>query len=115
MALKIKTNSGLVEVNDRVISIIVSTAVAKSFGVLGMASKSLKDGFNKVLRKNYSKGIFVTQKVNQLSIDVHIIAKYGVKLSEVSKSVQKQVEYNLNKNLGVQIKQINVIIDGVKA
>ncbi|KGO23718.1 Asp23/Gls24 family envelope stress response protein [Oenococcus alcoholitolerans] len=116
MSLKMKTNIGQVNIDDDVISTIVGTAASESFGVVGMASKSLKDGFSQVLqRPNYGRGILLTQADDQLIVDVHIIVEYGVKLSEVSKAVQKQVRYALEKNLGVSINQINVIIEGVRA
>ncbi|MDN6900345.1 Asp23/Gls24 family envelope stress response protein [Oenococcus sicerae] len=116
MSLKMKTKIGQVNIGDDVISTIVGTAASESFGVVGMASKSFKDGVNQVLqRPNYSRGILISEESDQLTIDVHIIVEYGAKLSEVSKAVQKQVRYSLEKNLGVLINQVNVTIEGIRA
>ncbi|MDR2661064.1 MAG: Asp23/Gls24 family envelope stress response protein [Lactobacillaceae bacterium] len=116
MTLKMKTKNGTLSIDDDVIAIVVGSAASESFGVVGMASKTISDAANQVLnRPNFAKGITLKEDGDLLIVDVHIIVSYGTKLTEVSKSVKKQVIYALEKQLGIVIKKVNVIIEGVLA
>jgi uncharacterized alkaline shock family protein YloU len=81
-----------------------------------MASKNqIRDNVNDILRReNYARGVVVRQEENGVAIDVYIIASYGTKISEVSRSVQAKVKYNLETMLGVTANSVNVIVQGVR-
>jgi uncharacterized alkaline shock family protein YloU len=80
------------------------------------ATKAVRDRTSSALRiENYSRGIKVSTKNGELIVDVHLIAKFGVKLSEVTRAVQKRANYDLDHMLGIKSAKINVIVDGVKA
>ncbi|HEY4400182.1 MAG TPA: Asp23/Gls24 family envelope stress response protein [Lactobacillaceae bacterium] len=114
MPIKIKSKSGEISIENDVIATVVGGSAIENPGVVGMASKSLRDGFNQILnRENYAKGIVVQQDDNGISVDVYIIAQYGTKLSEISKSVQNKVKYNLDNLLGIHVAAVNVIVQGV--
>ena len=116
MAVKIKTQSGTIDISNDVISTVVGGAATDNYGVVGMASRNpLKDGFNKILqRDNYSKGVVVRQQDNGIAVEVIIIVGYGIKISEVSKSVQEKVKYNLETLLGITANAVNVNVQGVR-
>lgn len=116
MAVKIKTKAGIVDINNDVISTVVGGAATDNYGVVGMASRNpVKDGVNRILqRDNYSKGVVVRQRNNEIQVDVYIIVGYGTKISEVSKSVQSKVKYNLESMLGINADAVNVYVQGVR-
>ncbi|QBO37027.1 Asp23/Gls24 family envelope stress response protein [Periweissella cryptocerci] len=116
MAVKIKSQHGTIDINNDVIATVVGGSATEQYGVVGMASKSaLRDGFNQILnRENYTKGVVVRQEANGISVDVYIVVGYGTKISEVSKSVQSKVKYNLDAMLGVDANEVNVIVQGVR-
>ncbi|WP_251546290.1 Asp23/Gls24 family envelope stress response protein [Limosilactobacillus caecicola] len=116
MAVKIKTQSGTIDISNDVISTVVGGAATDNYGVVGMASRNpLKDGFNKILqRDNYSQGVVVRQQDNGIAVEVNIIVEYGIKISEVSKSVQEKVKYNLETLLGITANDVNVNVQGVR-
>mgnify|MGYP000565436880 FL=1 len=114
MAVKIKTKSGTID-ND-VISSVVGGAATDNYGVVGMASRNpLRDGVNQILRReNFARGVVVRQQDNGVAVDVNIIVGYGTKISEVSKSVQAKVKYNLETMLGITANSVNVCVQGVR-
>ncbi|KRN59098.1 Asp23/Gls24 family envelope stress response protein [Limosilactobacillus secaliphilus] len=116
MAVKIKTNSGTIDIANDVISTVVGGAATDNYGVVGMASrKPVRDGVNRILqRDNYSKGVVVRQEKNGIAVEVNIIVGYGTKISEVSKSVQSKVKYNLESMLGITANSVNVYVQGVR-
>ncbi|PWG00910.1 Asp23/Gls24 family envelope stress response protein [Levilactobacillus bambusae] len=116
MAVKIKTQHGMIDITNDVIATVVGGAATDNYGVVGMASKNqLRDNFNEILgRDNYSRGVVVRQENNDISVDVYIIVSYGTKISEVSRNVQSKVKYNLQNMLGVTANSVNVIVQGVR-
>lgn len=116
MAVKIKTKAGIVDINNDVIATVVGGAATDNYGVVGMASRNpVKDGVNRILqRDNYRKGVVVRQRNNEIQVDVYIIVGYGTKISEVSKSVQSKVKYNLESMLGINADSVNVYVQGVR-
>lgn len=115
MSIQLNTNDGQVTIINEVIATIVGGTAVSCYGIVGMASKSqIKDGIAEMLRKeNFSRGVVVQQKDNQLHIDMYIIVRYGTKISEVANNLQSQVKYTLNQSLGLSIASINIYIQGV--
>ncbi|MDT2757137.1 Asp23/Gls24 family envelope stress response protein [Enterococcus asini] len=116
MAVKIKTQSGTIEITNEVIATVVGGAATDVFGIVGMASKKqIKDNINEILkRENYSKGVVVRQEENGIAVDVYTIVSYGTKISEVSRNVQEKVKYNLETMLGITANSVNVFVQGVR-
>lgn len=116
MAVKIKTKYGVIDVSNKVIATVVGASATANYGIVGMASKNaLRDGMNEILnRESYQRGVVVKSKDNKIVIDVYIIVGYGLKISEVSRNVQNSVKYNLEHQLGILTKAVNVVVQGVK-
>ena len=115
MAVKINTQTGMIEISNDVIATVVGGAVTDVFGIVGMASKNqIKDNITEILRKeNYSR-VVVRQEENGIAVDVYTIVSYGTKISEVSRNVQEKVKYNLETMLGVTANSVNVYVQGVR-
>lgn len=116
MAVKIKTKYGLIDISNGVIATVVGSAATSNYGVVGMASRNtLRDGMYEILnRANYKRGVVVKTVDNQFTVDVYIIVGYGLKISEVSRNVQDSVKYNLEQQLGIKAKTVNVVVQGIK-
>ncbi|MBF0713991.1 Asp23/Gls24 family envelope stress response protein [Gemella sp. GH3] len=116
MALEIKNNYGTILITDDVIASVAGGAAVSCYGIVGMASKNqVKDGITDILKKeNYSKGIIVNRKDNNVIIDLHIIVMYGTKISAIASNVQSTVKYQIEKTLGMEVDGINIHIQGIK-
>ncbi|MBM6613667.1 Asp23/Gls24 family envelope stress response protein [Desemzia sp. RIT 804] len=116
MAVKIKTQYGLVDISNEVIATVVGGAATEIFGIVGMASKNqIRDNLNEILKKeNYSKGVIVRQEDNGVAVDVYIIVSYGTRISEVCRNVQEKVKYNLESMLGISANAVNIFVQGVR-
>ena len=49
MAIKYKNNYGKISISEKVIADIAASSVMESYGVVGLASRSTKDGLYKLL------------------------------------------------------------------
>ncbi|WP_313468454.1 Asp23/Gls24 family envelope stress response protein [Carnobacterium sp.] len=116
MAVKIKTQFGVIDISNEVIATVVGGAATEIFGIVGMASKNqIRDNLNDILKKeNYSRGVVVRQEDNSVMVDVYIVVSYGTKISEVSRNVQERVKYDLETMLGISADAVNVYVQGVR-
>ena len=115
MAIKINSDLGDVVVSNEVIASIAGAVAAKCYGVVGMASKSKKDGIVRLLKKeNMSKGIRVTTEENGIVIDMNIIVEYGVNIHAICDSIIHNVSYQLEHHAGLKVCRVNVQVESVR-
>lgn len=110
-----KTELGNIELSNDVITTICGGAATECYGVVGMASQKMSDGFYDLLgRDNYSKGIVVEAGDTGAIINLYIIIGYGIKISEIVYEVQKKVKYVLENTLDIDVEEVNVYVQSIK-
>lgn len=107
---------GEIIIENEVIAQYAGHAALECFGIVGMATISVKDGIAKLLKgDSISKGInVVIDEDNQLSIDFHIIVAYGVSISTVCDNLIQSVRYSVEEMTGMPVKAINIFVEGVR-
>ena len=110
-----ETENGSVNVSTGVYTEIVGTAATNCFGVKGMAYRSMTDGLVHLLRREaMSKGVKVIYNDdNTVSILLHIVVENGVNITTVCRSIMSEVKYVVNKNTGVEVRDVNVYVDSI--
>ena len=111
------TKNGEISIDNQVIAKYAGMCALGCFGIVGMASVNMKDGFAKLLtRDNVRKGVFVkVSDDNKLTIDFHIIVAYGVSISTVSNNLMESVKYKVEGFTSLEVERINIFVEGVKA
>lgn len=111
-----KSEFGHIIVENNAIANLIGGTISECYGVVGMTSRNiLKDGFSDLLKRdNYTKGVIIKKKNNELILELYIVVVYGVRCSEVAYELQKKVAYVLDKTLDVSFKSINVYVQGIK-
>ena len=113
--IKKTTDFGNIDISTDVIATICGGAATECYGVVGMASQKMMDGFYDLLGKdNYSKGIVVEEGQTGSIINLYIIVGYGVKISEIVYEVQKKVKYVLEKTLDIDVEAVNVYVQSIR-
>ena len=113
--IKKTTDLGNIDISTDVIATICGGAATECYGVVGMASQKMMDGFYDLLGKdNYSKGIVVEEGQTGSIINLYIIVGYGVKISEIVYEVQKKVKYVLEKTLDIDVEAVNVYVQSIR-
>jgi uncharacterized alkaline shock family protein YloU len=107
---------GSIEISPVAIASIASQAVLGSYGVVGMASRTLRDGLAELLHPSDSpkKGVQVQLVDDKITIDLYVIVEYGVRVSEVAHNVMGSVKFNVEKALGVPVANVNVHVQGLR-
>ena len=110
------THMGNISIDQDVIAQFAGNAAMECFGVVGMASMSVRDGLVKLLKKDsMTRGIQVVLKNNKLILDFHVIVSYGVSILAVADNLIDSVKYKVEEFTGVEIEKINIFVEGVKA
>ena len=112
---RMNTEFGSILIDTDVIATYAGSVAVECFGIVGMATVNMKDGLVKLLKKDSLKhGINVTLEDNKISLDFHVIVAYGVSISAVADNLSSNVKYKVEEFTGMEIKDINVFVEGVR-
>ena len=116
MAEYMATENGSIYIDSEVVSQFAGHAALGCFGIVGMATISVKDGLAKLLKgDSVSKGVMVTiDEDKNITIDFHIIVSYGVNIKTVVNNLIETVKYQVEDYTSMTVKTINVYVEGVR-
>ena len=83
MPINTKNSFGEIKISDDAIASLAGSTVCECYGIVGVVSKNIvKDSYNNLLKKeNYSKGVVISRKKDNQSIDISVVISLGVKIS----------------------------------
>lgn len=111
----INNEKGSIHISKEAIATIAGLSAMECYGVVGMASRKVKDGIAELLGwENFTKGIIVDTKDNLVSINIYVIVGYGIKISEVANNVIEKVKFSIKEMLDLDNVEIAVNIEGVR-
>ena len=115
MAIKKETVYGSITISDEVIGKIAGNEATKCVGVVGMAFKSKADEFASLLKKEaLNRGVKVTSNNGVLSLELHIIAEYGVNLNAISNNIIENVKYAVEGMTGYSVGNVLVNVESIR-
>ena len=84
--------AGAIQIHDDVLADIAGFAALEQYGVVGMASPSLRDGVAQLLsRDKLRKGVVITHEDDGVHVDLYVVVEYGTNLTEVSRNLADKV------------------------
>jgi uncharacterized alkaline shock family protein YloU len=106
---------GDINIANDVLADMAGYAAMEVYGIVGMASPSLRDGVAQLLsRDKLSKGVAIAGDGEGVRVDLYVVIEHGTNLSEVSHNLSERVEYVLTKMADVKVDQIDVHVQGIK-
>ena len=116
MAARVITSYGTITIENEVIARVAGMAAMECYGVVGMASINMKDGFVQLLLgENLTKGIKgETLENEEVVLSFHIIVEYGTKISAIADNLMSTVKYRVEEMLGITVDHINVNVEGIR-
>ena len=116
---KITNEAGDIRVSEKIIASVAKTAVVEVEGVIGIADEELK--INSIIDKylNMNKkgeaGIKVDVKDNaELSLEIHVVLKYGANLIDIAKNIQEKVKDAVESIVGMHVIDVDVHVDEIE-
>ena len=112
--VKIENQKGAITIDPEVFANLAGDAATSCFGVKAMAAQAKDGGVFQLRRESMSKGVkLVYHEDDSVSIELHIIVDNGVNLVAVSRSIQSEVKYNVNRLTGVEVRSVSVCVDSM--
>ena len=112
---RIDSGLGQIIIDRDVIASYAGSVAVECFGIVGMAGVSMKDGLVKLLKMDsITRGINVSLDNNKLVLDFHVIVAYGVSILAVTDNLISNVKYKVEEFTGIEIKKINIFVEGVR-
>lgn len=110
MAAKKSTDNFEVEINKDVLIGIAGIALE---GVKGVTPVTPPVKVGEVLAGKRLKGINVNRDGNNLTVDLSVNVDYGLEIPNVAREVQRCVAENIEVMTGLNVKAVNVTIQGI--
>ena len=115
MGVRMNNNLGSIVIDSNVVATYAGSVAVECFGIVGMASVSMKDGLVRLLgREHLGRGINVHRNGNRIALDFHVIVSYGVSISAVAQNLVENVRYKLEEFTSMEVEDITVYVEGVK-
>ena len=105
---------GRVEVLPGVVAAIAGHAATTCYGVMGMATRGLRDGVATLLRRDSAhRGVEIRELEDGLAIDLYVVVQYGTRIMEVAHNLQDAVRFAVERAVRVPVSEVNVTVQGV--
>jgi len=115
MIPKIENELGKIMISKDAIAKIAGLTAMECYGVVGMASRNMKEGLVKLLGlDSLTRGIEITMEDNKLTIILHIIVSYGTNISVIGESIMSTVKYKVEQLSGIDVSDVKIMVEGIK-
>jgi len=106
---------GSIQIANDVLADIAGFAALECYGIVGMASPTVRDGVAQALsREKLRKGVRVANEEDGVRVDLYVIIEHGTNLAEVSHNLANRVRYVLTHMADVHVSAVDVHVQGVK-
>lgn len=111
-----ETTLGAVTVANDVLADIAGFVALECYGVVGMASPTVRDGVAQLLaRDKLRKGVKIANVDDRrISVDLWVVVEHGTNISEVSRNLADRVKYALGHDTDVDVATVDVHVVDVK-
>ena len=101
-------NLGSVNISDDVISVVVGMTLSEIRGICPSGSNfgNIAEMFSG--KRNMGKGVKVEVNGESVSMDLHIIVEYGIKIPDVAWEAQEKVKEAVESITGLSVDKVNI-------
>ncbi len=106
---------GKIEVSAQAIAAVAGRATIECYGVVGIAARHPRFTTLELLTpEQYRRGIDVRFVEDHVAIEVSVVLEYGLRLSEITRNLIKDVRYAVEQSLGLRVVEVNVYVQGLR-
>lgn len=105
---------GSILIQKDAIASIARQSTLQSYGVVGLAPKNIIENIRQFIKKDARYGIEIEYDHDGLVIDIYIVVEYGTNIKSITNSVINSVKYNVEKTVGLPVRNINVHVRGLR-
>ncbi len=105
---------GSIFISHRALATIASQSALESYGVVGLATKSLATGISQMLVKDPVQGVDIAYKDAVVVIDLYIVIEYGTRIKSVADNAAELIKYQVENMTGLSVEKVNVHVRGLR-
>lgn len=106
---------GKIEVSAQAIAAVAGRATIECYGVVGIAARHPRFTTLELLTpEQYRRGIDVRFVEDHVAIEVSVVLEYGLRISEITRNLIKDVRYAVEQSLGLHVVEVNVYVQGLR-
>lgn len=109
-----ESDLGHVHIHNNVIATIARLAALKVRGVVEMSGGMVDSLAGMMGRKSADRGIRVELDDQGVTLHLHVILEYGVRIPVVSGQIQEEVRKAVEHMTGKAVRAVEVIVEGVR-
>lgn len=106
-------NNGSVHIAEDVVASVASLAACEVDGVSSLVAAGGSQISELLGKRNLSKGVKLTIVDESVTVDVHILVKYGSNVRNVAQKVQDNIKKTLESMTGMAVSAVNVHVGGI--
>ena len=104
---------GKVVFAEDVVATIAFLAAGEIEGVHTMGGTAMEGLGEKLGRKSYTKGVKIEVGTEECAVDLSIVVRYGHKIQNVCKNVQRAVKSAIETMTGLRVVEVNVFVQSI--
>ena len=112
MSINKQTNYGKINITKKAIASLVADAALGCYGVVGLCKKDEKAGV--LSKKELEKVVQINEDKGSYSFSFNIIIALGVKVTEILRSVQKEVKYVVENAFDIRVAKVNIYVQDLQ-
>jgi len=112
MSINKKTSLGKINITNKAISSLVADTILGCYGIVGICAKDEKAAI--LPKEKVEKVIHIEAQKEGYNISFNIVVALGVKVTEIIRSVQKEVKYVVESTFDVRVAKVNIFVQDLK-
>ncbi len=114
----ITTELGKISISEDIVAAIAGYAASENYGIVGMSAKTTGDQLWQLVGgESHKRGVKVTtlEDGKSVDIDLYVTIIYGTSLSAVAKNAIENVRYRVNELTGLNVCNVNIHVEAIRA
>ena len=109
-----KVDIGFVQIHKKVIGDIAASALLEVQGVKLVSFGMISKFFALIGNKSFPSVVVSIDPDNQVSVEIKVSIQYGLNVSDVARLVQDAVRVAVERAVDINLKEVNVNIQGIE-
>jgi len=108
--------NGTINIANDVLADLAGYAALESYGVVGMASPTVRDGVAQLLsRDKLRRGVKIRHDAQgAVIVDLYVVVEHGTQIVEVSHNLSERIRYVVTSMAEVEVSAVDVHVQGIK-
>ena len=112
MSINKKTSLGKINITNKAISSLVADTILGCYGIVGICAKDDKAVI--LPKEKVEKVVHIEQEKDGYHVSFNIVVALGVKVTEIIRSVQKEVKYVVENTFDIRVAKVNIFVQDLK-